>query len=249
MIRDGASRTEAAGAPGLELQILRDGVLRDNAERGEGLTDRPRGGSAGRLTEAQITESGLWGEAGPDLERDGVTRWRVQDMIREIEEAFGGIDTESGARMMLRRAGVCLVSGRPVHPRADAERQGAFVTDFEAKVTSLLSAEALAGPIEIWFPAEARLGQTGGDDAGLGAGEATSAHRARPSLWLRRSVRRHLGTARRRHRPCGGQGEHGGDERASGGGRRGHGAGGARRAHTGRGRRPSLGRPSRPPPP
>ena len=53
--------------------------------------------------------------------------------------------------------------------------------------------------------------------AGLGAWEAASAHRARPPLWLRLSVRRHLRGARRRHRPCCGQGEHGVDERASGG--------------------------------
>ncbi len=161
MIMDGASRTEAARAQGMELQVLRDWVLRYNAEGFEGLADRPRGGSDGRLTEARIAEIGLWVEAGPDLERDGVTRWRVQDIIRKIEEAFGVIYTESGARMMLRRAGFRFVSGRPVHPRADAERQGAFVADFEARVTSMLSSEALAGPIEIWFQDEARIGQKG----------------------------------------------------------------------------------------
>ena len=55
--------------------------------------------------EAQIAEVGPWIQAGPDLERDGVTRWRVQDIVRKIREAFGVIYTESGARMMLRRAG------------------------------------------------------------------------------------------------------------------------------------------------
>ena len=89
MIMDGASRTEAARAQGMELQILRDWVLRYNAEGFEGLADRPRGGSEGRLTEAQIAEVGAWIEAGPALERDGVTRWRVQDIVRKIEEAFG----------------------------------------------------------------------------------------------------------------------------------------------------------------
>ena len=161
MIMDGASRTEAARAQGMELQILRDWVLRYNAEGFEGLADRPRGGSEGRLTEAQIAEVGAWIEAGPDLERDGVTRWRVQDIVRKIEEAFGVIYTDSGARMMLRRAGFRFVSGRPVHPKADAERQRAFVAGFEATLTSTLSAEALAGPVEIWFQDEARVGQKG----------------------------------------------------------------------------------------
>ena len=161
MIMEGASRTAAARAQGMELQILRDWVLRYNREGFEGLADRPRGGSEGRLTDAQIAGIGAWIEAGPELERDGVTRWRVQDIVRKIEEAFGIIYTESGARMMLRRAGFRFISGRPVHPKADAERQRAFVADFEALLTSTLSSEALAGPIEIWFQDEARVGQKG----------------------------------------------------------------------------------------
>ena len=161
MIMEGASRTEAARAQGMELQILRDWVLRYNTEGFDGLADLPRGGSEGRLTDAQIAESGAWVEAGPELERDGVTRWRVQDIVRKIEEAFGVIYTESGARMMLRRAGFRFVSGRPVHPKADAERQRSFVAEFEAQLTSALGSEALAGPIEIWFQDEARIAQKG----------------------------------------------------------------------------------------
>ena len=74
----GASRTEAARAQDMDLQVLRDWVLRYNAEGFAGLADRPRGGSESWLTEAQIAEVGAWIEAGPDLERDGVTRWRVR---------------------------------------------------------------------------------------------------------------------------------------------------------------------------
>ncbi len=136
-------------------------MLRYNAEGLDGLADRPRGGSAVRLTEAQIAESGAWIEAGPALERDGVTRWRLQDIVRKIEEAFGVLYTESGARMMLRRAGFRFISGRPVHPKADAERHREIVADFEAPVTSTLSPEALAGPIEIWVQDDARIGQKG----------------------------------------------------------------------------------------
>ncbi len=161
MIMEGASRTEAARAQGMELQILRDWVLRYNTEGFDGLADLPRGGSEGRLTDAQIAEIGAWIEAGSELERDGVTRWRVQDIVRKIEEAFGVIYTESGARMMLRRAGFRFVSGRPIPPKADAERQRSFVAEFEAQLTSTLGSEALAGPIEIWFQDEARIAQKG----------------------------------------------------------------------------------------
>ena len=161
MIMEGASRTAAARAQGMELQILRDWVVRYNAEGFEGLADRPRGGSESCLTEAQLAEIGAWIEAGPDLERDGVTRWRVRDIVRKIREAFGVVYTESGARMMLRRAGFRFTTGRPVHPRADAARQERFVTGFEATLMSTLGSEALAGPIEIWFQDEARVGQRG----------------------------------------------------------------------------------------
>ena len=111
MIMEGASRTEAARAQGIDLQILRDWVLRYNAEGFEGLADRPRGGSESWLTEAQIAEVGAWIEAGPDLERDGVTRWRVQDIVRKIKEAFGVVYTESGARMCSRGQGFAFSRG------------------------------------------------------------------------------------------------------------------------------------------
>lgn len=65
-----------------------------------------------------------------------MTRWRVQDIVRKIGEAFEVIYTDSGARMMLRRVGFRFISGRPAHPKADAERQRAFVADFEALLTA-----------------------------------------------------------------------------------------------------------------
>ena len=117
---------------------------------------------------------------------------------------------------MLRKAGFRFISGRPVHPKADVERQREFVAGLKAQVTSTLNPEALASPLEIRFQNEACVGQKGDDGAGLGEWEAASAHRARPPLWLRLSVRRHLRGARRRHRPWGGQGERGVDEPASG---------------------------------
>ena len=63
--------------------------------------------------------------------------------------------------MMLRRAGFRFLTGRPVHPKADAERQREFVAGFAAQVTSKLRPEVLAGPVEIWFQDETRVGQRG----------------------------------------------------------------------------------------
>ena len=64
MIMEGASRTEAARAQGMELQLLRDWVLRYSVEGLDGLADRPRGGSEVLLTEAQIAEISAWIEGG-----------------------------------------------------------------------------------------------------------------------------------------------------------------------------------------
>ena len=55
---DGSSRTEAARAQGMELQILCDWVLRYNAEGFEGRADHPHGGSEGRLKEARRSAPG-----------------------------------------------------------------------------------------------------------------------------------------------------------------------------------------------
>ena len=89
------------------------------------------------------------------------------------------------------------------------------MAEFEAQLTSALSSEALAGPIEIWFQDEARIGQKGMTTRVWANGKQRPRivrdHRYGYVL----SVRRHLRRARRRHRPRGGQGEHGVDERAS----------------------------------
>ncbi len=161
MILEGSSRSEAARAQGMEVQILRDWVVRDNDEGFDGLADRARGGSRVWLTSEQLAAVGEWIEAGPDLERDGVTRWRVRDIVRKIAEAFGVVYTESGARMMLRREGFRFVSGRPIHPKSDTARQRAFVADFATLLKSKVSPAVLAGPIEVWFQDEARVGQKG----------------------------------------------------------------------------------------
>ena len=58
------------------------------AEGPEGLRDRPRGGTACFLDDAQLAVVRGWMESGPDVDRDGVVRWRVRDILRKIEAAF-----------------------------------------------------------------------------------------------------------------------------------------------------------------
>ena len=53
LVLDGASRTAAARAAGMERQTLRDWVIRYNEEGIEGLHDRPRTGRPPRLEAAE----------------------------------------------------------------------------------------------------------------------------------------------------------------------------------------------------
>jgi hypothetical protein len=66
VILDGGTRTEAARVGGVGLQIVRDWVLRLNAERPAGLIDRKAPGKAPTLTAAQRAALARAVEAGPE---------------------------------------------------------------------------------------------------------------------------------------------------------------------------------------
>ena len=71
MILEESSHTKAAQALSMELQFLRDWVLRYNAGGFKGRIGRLRGGSDALLKGAQFAEVGAWIEAGFALEQDG----------------------------------------------------------------------------------------------------------------------------------------------------------------------------------
>ena len=70
-IRDGGSRTEAARIGGVGLQIVRDWVLRFNAEGPDGLIDRKAPGKAPTLTPEQRGAGGCGGGRPRALARRG----------------------------------------------------------------------------------------------------------------------------------------------------------------------------------
>jgi transposase len=80
----------AAQAVGMDRQTLRDWVIRYNADGLAGLADRLRPGRQPRLAEAQWSEVAKWVEDGPDLETDGVVRWRCADLRDRIAAKFDG---------------------------------------------------------------------------------------------------------------------------------------------------------------
>lgn len=81
-IRDGESRTEAARIGSVGLQIVRDWVMRFNAEGPDGLIDRKAPGRTPTLTPDQRAALGRAVEAGPEPWRDGVVRWRLIDLAQ-----------------------------------------------------------------------------------------------------------------------------------------------------------------------
>lgn len=125
-IYDGMSRAEAARAGGMDRQTLRDWVIRFNGGGPDGLRDRFRGKPCRKLTDDQLQELAGIVEAGPDLERDGVIRWRRVDLQQLIEARFGVTYHERTISKLLDVPGFSKLSPRPQHPKQDERVIEAF---------------------------------------------------------------------------------------------------------------------------
>ena len=89
-----------------------------------------------------------WVEQGPDLERDGVVRWRCVDL-----QLHGG--------QTVAQAVVSTTVGASAAPAEQARGTSGFQHGFADLVTATLPPEAAGRPVEIWFTDEARVGQQG----------------------------------------------------------------------------------------
>jgi transposase len=114
-IYDGGSRGDAAKLGGVGLQIIRDWVLRFNAQGPEGLLDRKAPGAAGKLTAEQKQALSEIVERGPIPAIHGVVRWRLMDLMQWVWNAFGVSLSESGMSRILKALGYAKVSARPRH--------------------------------------------------------------------------------------------------------------------------------------
>ena len=126
LVMEGSSRSAAARSCGMDRQTLRDWVHRYNAEGLAGLSDRHRSGRPPRLTAAQLAELAAVVEAGPDLERDGVVRWRCIDLQQMIAERFQVRLAERTIGTLLNKLRFTRLAPRPYHPKKDAAAQQAF---------------------------------------------------------------------------------------------------------------------------
>jgi transposase len=112
---EGQDRTTAAKLGAMAPQRLRDWVRRFNAAGPEGLIDRKPAGAARRLSAEQEAALTALIEAGPDVERDGVVRWRCIDLRQLILSRWNVAYHERTIGKLLRRLGFRHISARPRH--------------------------------------------------------------------------------------------------------------------------------------
>lgn len=114
-IYDGATRTEAAKIGNVTVQIIRDWVVRFNAEGPDGLINRKAPGQPSRLNAQQRTAVARMIESGPIPAVHGVVRWRLVDLCQWIWEEFRVIVAKQTLSRELRAMGYVKLSARPRH--------------------------------------------------------------------------------------------------------------------------------------
>jgi transposase len=116
---DGYGRAEAAQLAGMSGQALRDAIERFDAEGIDGPHDRPRSGRPRRLTADQEAEVKAAVLAGPDIERDGLSAFTLNDIRFLIAERHGVDDRVDHVGRLMRRWGPSRQKARPGHPKKD----------------------------------------------------------------------------------------------------------------------------------
>jgi len=122
-VYDGSTRTEAAAIGGVTLQIVRDWVLKFNADGPDGLIDRKAPGQPPRLTDAHRAALVAVLESGPTPAVHGVVRWRIVDLCQWLWEEFRVTVAKPTLSRELRAMGWRKLSARPRH---HAQAEGAI---------------------------------------------------------------------------------------------------------------------------
>ena len=119
-IYDGGSRSDAARVGDVGLQIIRDWVVRFNADGPDGLVDRKAPGPQPRLNDEHRRALAAVIESGPIAGVHGVVRWRLVDLCQWLWEEFRvGIARQTLGRE-LHVLGYRKLTARPRH-HAQAE--------------------------------------------------------------------------------------------------------------------------------
>jgi transposase len=129
-IYDGGQRRDAARIGGVGLQIVRDWVVRFNAEGPGGLIDRKPPGQPPKLNAAHQLALARMIEDGPIPAVHGVVRWRLVDLIAWVWEEFRIVIAKQTLSRVLRSMGYRKLSARPRHHAHDPAAAVAFKKAF-----------------------------------------------------------------------------------------------------------------------
>jgi transposase len=114
-IYDGGTRSEAARLGNVTLQIVRDWVVRFNAEGPEALIDRKAPGPTPLLTDAHRQALAAQIDTGPIPAIHGVVRWRLCDLGQWLWEEFRVSVSPQTLSREVRALGFRKLSARPKH--------------------------------------------------------------------------------------------------------------------------------------
>jgi putative transposase len=126
VVYDGGRRGGAAVLGGVGLQVVRDWVLRFNADGPAGLIDGKAPGQTPKLDAAQRGALARMVEDGPIPAAHGVVRWRLVDLVQWVWEEFGIAVSEATLGRVLRKMGYRKLSARPRHHAQDPEAAAVF---------------------------------------------------------------------------------------------------------------------------
>ena len=104
----------------VDIQTLRDWVIRYNTEGIEGLVDKKRTGRKKELSKEQRQKLTQIVLMKPDLEIDGIVRWRLCDLQKVVKENFWKDISENTVSRYLKEAGLSWITARPLHPLQDS---------------------------------------------------------------------------------------------------------------------------------
>lgn len=119
-IYEGGTRSEAARIGDVTLQVVRDWVVRFNAQGPEGLVDRKAPGAPSLLTDVHRAALAAVLESGPTPAVHGVVRWRLIDLGQWLWEEFRVSVSKQTLSREVRALGYRKLSARPRH-HAQAE--------------------------------------------------------------------------------------------------------------------------------
>ena len=99
----------------MTLQIVRDWVVKFNADGPQGLLDRKAPGQPPRLNDEHRAALAAIIESGPIAAVHGVVRWRIVDLCQWMFEEFRVVVARQTLSRELRAMGYRKLSARPRH--------------------------------------------------------------------------------------------------------------------------------------